>query len=75
MPPKATKRPTKMAVVEDPGEPSGFLIPMDRKLNFSLSMMFFQGDDCLRRKIFPTGSFNVIYFLLEYGKVPLPHGE
>ena len=34
MPPKATKSPTAMAVTEDPGVPSGFIIPMDRKLIF-----------------------------------------
>jgi hypothetical protein len=33
MPPKATNRPTPIAVAEDPGTPSGFIIPMDRKLN------------------------------------------
>jgi len=39
MPPKATNRPTPIAVTEEPGVPSGFIIPMLRKLSFSVNIL------------------------------------
>jgi hypothetical protein len=41
IPPKATKSPTKIAVAEDPGVPSGFMIPIDRSENFSENILIF----------------------------------
>jgi hypothetical protein len=41
IPPKATNNPTKIAVAEDPGVPSGFMIPMDRSENFSENILIF----------------------------------
>jgi hypothetical protein len=39
IPPKATNRPTPIAVTEDPGDPAGAMIPMDRRENFSESIL------------------------------------
>jgi hypothetical protein len=42
MPPKATNRPTPIAVTEEPGVPSGFIIPMLRKLSFSVNILYYK---------------------------------
>ena len=68
MPPKATNRPTPIAVTEEPGVPSGFIIPMLRKLSFSVNILRYKLL-CVQILNFPSkGDLGLIIYFGEMGK-------